>query len=240
MIERPVHRLFLFDIDGTLIRTHGAGSRSLARAFQHILRQTPPIDSVPFAGRTDTEIIQDLLHLMGVPEHAREDIQQQLIRAYTTILQRELETHPPEVLPGIPELLQHLHTLPATYLGLVTGNLKTSAYLKLRAAGLADYFPVGSFADDASHRNALPPIAVKRARAYYKLPESVSLDIFVIGDTPRDIQCSRTLPARSVAVCTGPYSRKELEAHNPDFLFSDFQATDTILDTLLKDGATND
>ncbi len=239
MTDTPLPRLFLFDIDGTLLRTHGAGSRSLAQAFEEVLGTRPPLHTISFAGRTDTEILHDLLQRMDIPESQRPEVEQALVQRFTKILQEELETHPPEVLPGVPELLTRLQETPDSYLGLVTGNLKPTAYLKLGAAGLADYFPVGGFGSDSPHRDHLPAIAVKRARVHYGLDTFSPLTVYVIGDTPRDIQCSRALPARSVAVCTGPYSCEELAAHQPDWLFPDFRATDTVLETLLTNGKTH-
>jgi phosphoglycolate phosphatase len=136
------------------------------------------------------------------------------------------------LLPGIVELLEELHGRADCALGLLTGNVRKGAEIKLSHFGVWHFFPFGAFADDHHERNQLGPFARQRALEHHGEhfpPEK----IFVLGDTPRDIECSRAFGAKSVAIATGKYSIQELASQKPDFLFADLKNTHQVVRTLL-------
>ena len=155
-----------------------------------------------------------------------------LLDGYLSFLGQRLSRHAGRVLPGITGLLERLRRREDCVVALLTGNLVRGAEIKLSHYGVWDYFQFGAFADDHHDRNALPKFA--RARAIEKHGEEFSSEsIFVIGDTPRDIECGKAIGAKTVAIATGNYSRDELAAHDPDFLFDDLSDTEAVIETLL-------
>ena len=225
--------LVLFDIDGTLLHTHGAGRRAMRRALITVYGTAGPIAHYNMAGKTDRLIIHDLLSVEGVPLQeiaARFDA---YTRVYAQALEEELQRTPPQVLPGVPELIERLHRRPDVVLGLLTGNLAVGARLKLRYAGLdPDTFTLGAYGSDAMQREALPPLALHRARQ--QLGQTFNGHaVVIIGDTPLDIQCGRPIGAKSVAVATGPYSVQELQTFRPDVVLPNFSDVETAVRAIL-------
>jgi phosphoglycolate phosphatase-like HAD superfamily hydrolase len=173
---------------------------------------------VPFSGRTDRAITRDLFQVHGV-EHSAENWQRFLAR-YLRLLPDCLNRHQGKVLPGIGELLALLVGRPNIVLGLLTGNIREGARLKLAHYGLYDYFAFGGFGDEHLERDAVAHEALAAAKNH--MNGSVNLDRFwVIGDTPLDIQCARAIGARVAAVATGFHSLQELAAAKPDVVLTD-------------------
>ena len=222
-------RLLLWDIDGTLISTGAAGHRAIARATTERFGGEGDLEGVEIGGRTDSSIARQILTKYGEPI-----IQESLnsfLDLYLELLAEELPRSQGTVLPGILELLERLETQPDTALGLLTGNLKRGAQLKLEHYRLWRFFAFGAFADDHHDRNELGTFALTRAREGTGndfLPEQVD----VIGDTGHDIACGRAFGARTIAVATGSWSREQLAAAAPDFLFDDLSQVDDVLATL--------
>jgi phosphoglycolate phosphatase len=224
-------RLLLFDIDGTLITSGGAGEGALRDAMQQRFGIEEDLSGITIAGATDALIARMMLEKNGLaasPENITA-----LLDAYLCFLGQRLSRHAGRVLPGITGLLNRLRGREDCVLALLTGNLVRGAEIKLSHYGVWKYFEFGAFADDHHDRNELTRFA--RARALERhgeefLPES----IYVIGDTPRDIECGKVVGARTVAIATGNYSRAELAAHDPDFLFDDLSDTDQVVATLLR------
>ncbi len=212
--------LLLFDIDGTLIRTHGLGRQTMENALSAWLGRPVTTRGVDFAGRTDPAILLDILTVSGLPEHVARHLLPEALEVYSQAMLQRLRTEHLEVLPGVTMLLEELCEWPDVYLGLVTGNLRSVAFHKLSLAGLAGYFGEGAFGCDHANRNELPPIAVKRAREATGYPFT-SAEAVIIGDTPHDIACARHAGASVVAVCTGGYTRDALETYRPDLLLKD-------------------
>ena len=228
-----MRRLVLFDIDGTLLLTHGAGRRALEQSLESILHQPFSLEGMDFAGKTDWSIINDLLKQHNIYLAPDDPLFHRILQTFSEVLAQEIQANGVEVLPGITSLLEALHNHPAVILGLLTGNLKPNAVLKLKAAGLNRYFVTGAFGDDHPDRNALPAIALKRTRLFTGLPLS-GKHTCIIGDTPRDISCARVIDAYTIAVCTGPYTCQELKKHQPHQLFRNLSDTSQVLDTLLN------
>ena len=182
--------------------------------------------SITMGGNTDTGIARQLLTSAGI-ELSEANIMG-LLNCYLVRLAERIHNHKGRLLPGITLLLERLHERPDCFLALLTGNLIAGAEVKLSHFGLWHYFGFGAFADDHHIRNELGPVAQARALTIHGElfpPER----IYVIGDTPRDIECGKAFGAVTVAVATGHCSREELESHSPDFLFDDLSDVDAVM-----------
>jgi len=218
-------KLVLFDIDGTLVLTGGAGVRAMTRACDEIVGSSNALHAVAVAGRTDWIILSDALERMG------RDLDAQLFAAlrdrYVTHLREEIQVpgHGVKaVMPGIQALLNDLQVRDGVYLGLLTGNFEAGARIKLEYFDLWRYFQCGAFGDDAADRNALVPFAVSRAREC-GVPDLAPHDILVVGDTPHDIACARAVGATPVAVATGMFTTEQLRGSGADIVFRDLSDT---------------
>jgi len=219
-------RLYLFDIDGTLITSGGAGENSFRDAVIEVCGGASALEGINFAGNTDTGIAREVLLEAGM-EASQENIMA-LLDAYLGKLADRIHLHQGKLLPGIIPLLERLKERPDCRLALLTGNLARGAEVKLSHYGVWNYFAFGAYADDHHVRNELGPVAM--ARALEDHGEEFTPDqIYVIGDTPRDIECGKAFGAVTVAVSTGKYSREELASHHPDFLFNDLSDVDAVL-----------
>ena len=226
-------RLVLFDVDGTLLLSRGAGRRAIVVAMKEWLDSTDltRVGEVRFDGKTDPQIVSELLRAAGVadPDHpARID---QVLTRYLLQLEIELARpdHVTQVLPGIPDLLSRIEATADGILGLLTGNVATGARLKLRSAALdPDRFRLGAYGSDHADRGALPPIAARRARAHFGR-EPRGNEVVIIGDTPADMTCGRGIGARAIGVATGAYSTAELTAAGAAAAFSDLSDTTAVM-----------
>lgn len=213
-------KLLLFDIDGTLLHTHGTGRDAIHDAVSQVIGQPRNGGDVDYAGRTDPLILKDLLTLYGVPEAEQADVLAEVTARYTTLMQARLAPERTTVFPGVRALLERLTDDPNVHLALLTGNFEATAYLKLRAGGLDGFFSFGAFGSDHHNRPALPPIAVQRAHDHTGRAFT-GQEVVIIGDTQHDIHCGRGIGAMSVAVCTGQFGPEALAPHQPDVLFED-------------------
>jgi phosphoglycolate phosphatase-like HAD superfamily hydrolase len=215
--------LLLWDIDGTLIRSGGAGMRALAVALDSAFGIRGSTDSIEYSGRTDRWIMRQIFSRFGLP--ATEENFALYAAAYFAALPGQMRSLNACVLPGIRPILDGAIARGTVGQGLLTGNMRQGAATKLGYHGLWDYFPFGAFADDSELRDELGPHALRRARERYGVdfpPESV----WVIGDTPMDIACARPIGANSLAVATGIHSAAELAGHRPTALLENLGDTD--------------
>ena len=214
-----VIRLVLFDIDGTLIRTGGAGVNAFGRAFETEFQIANGAAQIKFSGRTDTGIAREMFLQHGVePSPANLG---RFFDSYVFWLDYLLTQTNGAVISGVWEFIHQLHELPARpAMGLLTGNIRLGAEIKLRHYELWELFRTGAFADDHEDRNQIAAIAKQRGSRL--LNEDLRGDqILVVGDTQRDIQCARAIGAKVLAVATGGEKLDELKAHNPDWLVED-------------------
>lgn len=218
--------ILLFDIDGTLVRTGGAGKAAMEAGLKSAFGVTDVNDSVPYSGRTDRAIGRDLLVVHGFePTPAN---QERLQEAYLSHLPQSLLQIGGKVCPGIAELLGRLHGRSDVTLGLLTGNVRQGARHKLGHFGLWDFFVCGGFGDEHYERDDVARKAVAEVTAH--LGRAVGQDeVWVIGDTPLDVQCARAIGARVIAVATGWHSVEELANHNPDLLLTNLSEHDEVL-----------
>jgi phosphoglycolate phosphatase-like HAD superfamily hydrolase len=226
--------LILFDIDGTLVLTGGAGMRAMNRACEDLVRSENAMAGVTFAGRTDWSILDDILRNHGhTLDEARLD---ELCRRYVTHLAEEIVLPGrgvKDVMPGIRELLEALAARADVRLGLLTGNFVEGARIKLEYFDLWKYFPWGAFGGDAASRNDLVPIALARAREH-GIDSIPSPQVLVVGDTPNDVECALVAGATPVAVATGSYTVDQLRAAGATIVFDDLRNTDAFLKLLTE------
>jgi phosphoglycolate phosphatase len=222
-------RLLLFDIDGTLIYSGGAGMHALKSAFTERFGISDDLHDIEIAGMTDSGIVVSILNKHKIP--ATNENVSGFLDSYVHFLSRELPRRDGRLLPGVLELLEKLKSRPHLVLALLTGNVSRGAQLKLEHYGVWHFFEFGAFADDHHDRNRLGTVARARAKEKHGRQFS-SKEIDVIGDTPRDIACGKAFGARTIAVATGTWSRVQLANYHPVFLIDDLSNVQRIIDTL--------
>jgi phosphoglycolate phosphatase len=199
--------LWLFDIDGTLVDTGGAGMRALQEAAATCFGGEGP--ELDLAGSTDLGVIHGILDHFGLTPD--DDLIGRFFGVYLDRLDWNLAhgNYPGRILPGVIPLLERLHADPGVHLGLLTGNIAGGAAAKMRHFGLNHFFPFGAYGCDHIDRNLLGPIASTRASAHVGREFSPT-EIVVVGDTPKDIACAKALGASCIAVATGRFGVDEL------------------------------
>ncbi len=218
--------LLLWDIDGTLIDSAGAGRRALESALQTVFAITRSLEDVDFAGRTDTWIMREVFRKTGLP--ATPENLQRYFAGYASALPGELAHPHARVLPGAREILHAAAAHGGMAQGLLTGNMRRSAEIKLAHHGLWEHFSFGAFGDDSELRNELGPHALRRAIEHHgaRFPAD---NVWIIGDTPHDIACGKVIGARTLAVGTGGASMEALRAHAPTAVVEDLANTGELL-----------
>lgn len=212
-------RVILFDIDGTLIRTGGAGVLAFERTAATEFNRPDGLRGMHFAGRTDTSLVREFFARQEIPATA-ENVRRFFDR-YVFWLDHLLPRQAGAVCPGVTSLLAELAAQPRPpLLGLQTGNIRRGAEIKLRHFGLWSWFVVGGFGDDHEDRRELTRAALRRAVRRLAAPLAPR-EVLVVGDTPHDIDCARAVGARVLAVATGGATREQLAAHQPDALVED-------------------
>jgi phosphoglycolate phosphatase-like HAD superfamily hydrolase len=227
-------RVVLFDIDGTILWTDGAGRRAVQRALEDVFGAPVP-QGHEFDGKTDPQIVRELMQRAGVGHGDIDGRLEDALERYVELLHVELgalEKHD-HVLPGIRALLDALESRDDVLLGLLTGNVLPGAVAKLTAVGIdATRFRVGAFGSDHAHRPELPAIALERAEALLGRHISGS-DVVVIGDTPADMGCGRGIGARAIGVATGRYSIDDLGACGAAAVFGDLSDTNAVVRAIM-------
>ncbi len=208
-------KLVLFDIDGTLVRTGGAGVEAFRKVFITEFNAADGFEKLKFAGRTDTGLVREFFQYHNIPMTAENT--GRFFEHYVFLLDYILKQGAPRTCPGVMEFIAELWALPnSPMLGLLTGNIRLGAEIKLRHCRLWDIFEMGAFADDHEDRNLIAVAA--RDRGSRLLGKKLrGNEILVIGDTPHDIRCGRHIDARVLAVATGGATLEELKTHQPDW-----------------------
>jgi phosphoglycolate phosphatase-like HAD superfamily hydrolase len=224
-------KFILFDIDGTLIDSGGAGVKALNRAFEEMFSVGDAFRTISMAGKTDLQILKEGMKLHHVA--SSNGVVPEFFESYITHLRKTIDATEGHVKTGIREALIEIEKSEDFMLGLLTGNIEQGAMIKLEAFGLDRYFDIGAYGSDDADRNRLLPIVRE------KLRKSRALDIayrncIVIGDTQRDIECAKLYGAYSIGVATGPYSYGHLEEAGADAVFCDLSDTTGFLNLVRK------
>ena len=214
-------RYIFCDIDGTLLYAKGSGRIAFANAFHEAYGVPVDMSHINFAGATDIRVVEQLLRENGLqadPEKTR-----RFFKVLAMVLDQNLAMQPPAVFPGVEGFLERVSKHWA--LGLVTGNIRACAYLKLKHGGIDRYFgEIGGFGDDDGDRNRMAALALERA--------GKPVDAFLLGDTPSDIEAARSNGMISVAVCNGQFDRATLEAEHPDIVVDSFEDAEHLFQAL--------
>ncbi len=214
-------RLVLFDIDGTLVHTGGAGVKAFAKVFAEEFGAHDGLEKLKFAGRTDVSLVREFFRIHSIaetPEHFA-----RFFERYVLWLDHILAHSQTEACPGVWEMLAGMKSLPnPPLLGLLTGNIRLGGEIKLRHFDLWREFETGAFADDSEHRDEIA--AVAKARGGRALGRKLrGEEVLVIGDTPLDVRCGRAIGAKVLAVATGGATLEELKRHAPDWAVNDLR-----------------
>ena len=222
--------LVLFDIDGTLLNTGGAGIAALHESFaEEFPEQAARMPELDLAGATDSGLVINIFRHAEI-EHTDGNRERYYV-AYLRRLAENLTSFGGQLLPGITDLLDALAMEPSVHFGLLTGNIERGAKMKVDHFDIGHHFEVGSYGDDHHDRDELGPIAIDRAEAHFG--KNFAPDrTFVLGDTVKDIRCARAAGVAAIAVATGGVSHAELQSNAPDALFEDFADTVAVLRSL--------
>jgi len=219
----------LFDIDGTLLSSGGAGQRAMERALTDVFGVPNPCEEIPAAGRTDRAITHDLFTHHGLSPTVEQWERFQSV--YFGHLQTTLSELQGMVLPGVVSLLDHLATRPDVTLGLLTGNFREAARIKLEHHSIDRHSAFGGYGDHHHDRDDVARVALSEACRH--LGRDIDpRTVCVIGDTPFDVKCARAIGARAIAVATGMFTAAELALTQPDEMYVDFSSPDLFLSRL--------
>ena len=226
-------KIFLFDIDGTLLKGMGTGTKALEQAFFEIYGWSDAVKTITSYGLTDRIIFDSI-----VTEKERFDLVgdkkalDEVFSRYTELLDLYLELDKKAILlKGAVELVEKLHARHDCYLGLLTGNIEEGARIKLEHFGIWQYFTFGAYGDESDTRSGLFSVAKKKFDHLYAA-DSIKENYLVIGDTPRDVQVGTDNGVKSVGVCTGAYESSDLEGAT--LIYNDFSDYETVYENLLK------
>jgi phosphoglycolate phosphatase-like HAD superfamily hydrolase len=224
-------KLLLFDIDGTLLTTNGAGRPAVESALAELVGRPVSTDGISFSGKTDPQILREVLTLNDAADDLLNGRFPDVVEAFRATMHRVFDPAGADALLGAQALVEQLHADDRFQLALLTGNLQEMAYLKVGAIGFDEqHFPFGAFGSDHADRNELPGIARGRAAAHAGAEPG---DVVIIGDTPRDIECGRHGGCTTIAVATGRFDRDTLAEHEPDVLLDSLEDADAFLRAVL-------
>jgi phosphoglycolate phosphatase len=210
--------LILWDIDGTILNSNGSGMKALNTALTAVFGISGSFEGIDFAGRTDRMIVRQIFSRFGI-EYSPKNMED-YFEGYAAVLPGTMASSKAEILPGVSEILARLSERPEVAHGLLTGNMRRGAQIKLGHHGLWEHFPIGAFADDSEIRNELGPHALKRAKGHWGVDFPLER-VWIVGDTPHDVACARAFGARALAVATGLTGASDLAAHRPDAVLPD-------------------
>lgn len=222
-------KLILFDIDGTLLHTGGAGRRAMTRSFTEVFRVNDGFRGISMSGKTDPAILREALDTLGISWN--EERVRTFKERYFELLAEEIKRPNPNkrLMPGVKELLKRLAAHRGMAVGLLTGNWRKGGYIKLGHFGIDHFFPFGAFGDDSEAREKLLPSAVKRAR---RLGIKEIETIWVVGDTPKDVHCATPHGACTLAVATGTSSEEELNRAGATLVLPSLEDVERVLSIL--------
>jgi len=221
--------IYFFDIDGTLIATGGAGRAALETTLVTDFDVLQSGKRTDMSGRTDRAIFRDMFVTHGLEDSPRN--WERFLAGYLRRLPENLKTSPGRVLPGVAELLRRLQQWPNTALGLLTGNVQGAARLKLDHFGLSAHIAFGAYGDERTDRDDIAKDALAAARGHLG-GDVAAGTTWVIGDTPLDVRCAKSIGAKSLAVATGMHNAEQLALADPDCVLDDLSDVERVFSTL--------
>lgn len=226
-------KLVLFDIDGTLLKVGTINRKILIDALREVFGTEGSASTCDFSGKMDSAIVYEVLEDSGIERKKIERQFETVKQAYIRRFREKTRTSDITLLAGVRKLLGQLSERNDLLLGLLTGNFEASGRHKLKLPGINHHFSFGAFADDALHRNNLPPVALERS---YRLTgrRFSGSDIVIIGDTVYDITCARVLDAHSIAVATGNVPKDELQKNRPGCLLENLSCTESVIHSIFN------
>lgn len=228
--------LLLFDIDGTILRLRDGRSRIIfADAVREIFGKEVHPDQLPnFAGMTDLQILKELSATINIPFRKMTENIDYIWDKLLDVFRNYCNKEHIEILPGVIDLIEHFNTVKDVKLGLVTGNFRANAYLKLSAWDLDKYFSTGAFGCDFRNRNKLPLLAIRRSNKDHGKRVFNYRNALIIGDGPRDLECAKTNSIKVCCVATGGIPANKLEHLGPDLLFESFGKWNEVSDSIMN------
>lgn len=209
--------VFLFDIDGTLLLSGGAGLKSINRTFKKLYGETYRFETLKADGKTDPIILEELFHQAHKRYPSKEELGQ-VAEVYCQMMVEEMPLSPRfRLMPGAMEFLEALSDTAGVVMGLATGNLESMAWLKLKQAKMDHFFKFGGFGSDSKIRRELTELSLTKAQSFLQTKQVDQ--VFVVGDTIHDVDCAHHIGAKVIAVATGNTSAEELQARNPHYFF---------------------
>lgn len=234
MMSEP-DKLLLWDIDGTIIATQGAGEAAMDLAMLEIFGINGQLNEIDYSGRTDPLLGQMICEHYGIPVTPQKV--ERFVESYVRNLASILAMKPATLLPGM-EVLADLARRSDCLQGLLTGNVRAGGKCKLTSVDAWSHFAFGSFADNCFDRNELAPKALKLASQQFGTVFAPH-QVFVIGDTPRDIECGKVISAQTIGVATGKYSTGDLLEAGADHVLEDLSDSDAFLEIFEEAGVYN-
>lgn len=220
------HRIILWDIDGTLLHSGGAGERAIQRAARALYGRELALHELDYRGRTDSLIVRQIFSRFEIP-WSEENVAR-FRETYLAYLEEEIARASGHVFPGVERMLATIEGKPEWQQGLLTGNFERGARIKLDRFGLGRFFSFGAFGDGRECRNEVARAALELLRRRWG--EELSAErLFLIGDTPHDVLCAQAIGAYSIAVATGGYSLSELAGYRPTLLLPDLEQLEPAL-----------
>lgn len=216
--------VLFWDIDGTLLTTAKAGVFAWEDAVRELTGREFELVRMRIAGLTDYQIAARTFETLGIETDAQ--FLRRFVDRYGELLPASLPRKQGKVLPNVREIMEQLHGRPDVRSYLLTGNTRAGARAKLTHYNLIHYFPDGAFAEDTGKRTSIAVRAMELAKQAGDVAES---GVFVIGDTPHDVECARAINARTIAVATGGYTIQELQAYHPWRVFSELPPVDEFI-----------
>lgn len=215
-------KLLLFDIDGTILTTFGQAKNAFEKALNFVFGTAGNINKFSWSGKLDPVIVFELMEEAGFSKEFIFENLEKTLNLYEKFLEENLDPKKVILKEGIVEVLEEASKREDIILGLCTGNTPNGARIKLSSVNLWNYFKVGAFGTDGKKRIELPPIAKKRAEDLIK-KEILNENVFVIGDSPLDIESGKANGFKSIAVSSGFHKKEELEILKPDLLIENFK-----------------
>ena len=225
-----MRKLALFDIDKTLIRSSKAHIRAFSEAFKEVYGVNTGIDIIDHHGMIDQQIIIEVLQKRGLDDETIHSKLEKCMKVMTDSFNKVIDSDDVDVLSGVRELLEELgkHSI---LMGLVTGNLEPIAFGKLRKVNLDSFFKIGGFGNESINRTDLVKLAIEKAKNKFDL--RIDNNVFLFGDTPRDMIAGKEAGIKTIGVTTGVYSRLQLENAGADFVLKSLEDTNEVLKIIL-------